>query len=80
MLPSANWVLELLEAEEALRAVTDTTLTAEDIRSFQENIVKPFISDLKSNIASRFGSQDVVSCFSIFDPKKIPSPDSSQDA
>ena len=25
-----------------------------------------------------FGSQDVVSCFGIFDPKKIPSPDSSE--
>ena len=33
VLPSANWVLELLEAKEALGVVTDTTLTAEDIRS-----------------------------------------------
>ena len=33
MLPAANWVLELLDAWEALEAVTDTTVTMED-RSF----------------------------------------------
>ena len=30
VLPSANWVRELLEANEPLEAVTDTTITAED--------------------------------------------------
>ena len=77
ILPAANWVLELLDAREALEAVTDTTVTMEDISYFQERVAKPFVSDLKSNISSRFASQDVVSCFSIFDPKKVPSPDSS---
>ena len=34
LLPAANWVLELLDAREALKAVTDTTVTMEDIRVF----------------------------------------------
>ena len=33
---------------------------------------EPFYTKLKENIANRFISQDVVSCFSIFDPKKTP--------
>ena len=32
---------------------------------------------LKNNISSRFVSQDVVSSFCIFDPKKVPAADSS---
>ena len=75
---AANWVLELLDAREALQAVTDTTVTMEDISSFQERVAKPSVSDFKSNISSRFASQDVVSCFSIFDSRKIPSLDSSE--
>ena len=71
------WILELLNTWEALEAVTDTTVTVEDISSFQERVAKPFVRDLKSNISSRFASQDVVSCFSIFDPKKVPNLDSS---
>ena len=77
MLPVANWVLELLDARKALEAVTDTTVTMEDISSFQKRSPKPFVSDLKCNISSRFASQDVVSCFSTFDPYTKPSLDSS---
>ena len=77
VLPQQFWILELLNAWEALEAVTDTTVTMEDISSFQERVAKPFVRDLKSNISSRFASQDVVSCFSIFDPKKVPNLDSS---
>ena len=77
VLPAANWILELLNTWEALEAVTDTTVTMEDISSFQERVAKPFVRDLKSNISSRFASQDVVSCFSIFDPNKVPNLDSS---
>ena len=32
---------------------------------------------LKANISSQFVSQDIVSSFSIFDPKKVPATDSS---
>ena len=77
MLPATNWVLEFLDEREALVAVTDTTVTMEDISYFQERVAKPFVSDLKSNISSRFASQYVVSCFSILKPKKVPSLDSS---
>jgi len=48
----------------------------DDIKSFQDNVGIPFVSTLKANISSRFGSQDVVSAFSIFDPKKTPRIDS----
>ena len=33
---------------------------------------------MKINISSHFTSQDVVSAFSIFDPKKVPSPESPE--
>ena len=54
MLPAANWVLELLDARETLEAVTDNTVTMEDISSFQERVAKLFVSDLNSNISNRF--------------------------
>ena len=46
-----------------------------DICSFQERVGKPFIRLIKDNISSRFrsSSKDVLSAFSIFDPKKVPS-------
>ena len=59
-IPAANWVFELQDEWEALEAVTDTTVTMEDISSFQQRVSKPFVSDLKSNISSNFASQDVV--------------------
>ena len=42
---------------------------------FQERVGKPFIRLIKDNISSRFksSSKDVLSAFSIFDPKKVPS-------
>ena len=60
-----------------MEAAIGITVTMDDISSFQERVTRPFVSDLKENISSRFASQDVVSCFSIFDPKKVPSHDSS---
>ena len=71
MLLAVNWVMELLDVREALETVTNTTVIMEDISSFQERVTKPFVSVLKSNISSRFASQNLVSCFSIFDPKKV---------
>ena len=44
----------------------------DDVASFQSRVTEPFYTKLKENIANRFISQDVFSCFSIFDPKKIP--------
>ena len=76
-LPTANWVLELLDAKDDLEAATDIKITTEIISSFQEQVAKPFMTMLKVNISSRFVSQDVVSSFSIFDPKKVPAADSS---
>jgi len=38
----------------------------------------PFVSTLTANISSHFGSQYVVSAFSIFDPKKTPKLDCSE--
>ena len=40
-------------------------------------IGKPFVADLKANITSRFSSSTtVISALSIFDPRKVPKPDS----
>lgn len=76
IIPAANWVLELLDAKDDLEAATDVEITTAIITSFQEQVAKPFVMMLKANISSRFVSQDVVSSFSIFDPKEVPAADS----
>ena len=50
-------------------------VTQLDICSFQERVGKPFIRLIKDNISNWFrsSSKDVLSAFSIFDPKKVPS-------
>ena len=76
-LPAANWVLELMDAKDEIEEATDIKITTEGITTFQERVAKPFVTMLKANISSRFVSQDIVSSFSIFDPKKVPAADSS---
>ena len=43
ILPSANWVLQLQDAREELKAATSIEVTPLDICSFQERVGKPFI-------------------------------------
>ena len=45
-------------------------ITTSDIQTFQNSVGNHFVSTLKDNISSCFCSQDIVSAFSIFDPKK----------
>ena len=75
ILPSTNWVLQLQEIREELKAATGIEVTHLDICSFQERVGKPFIRLIKDNISSWFRSfsKDVLSAFSNFDPKKVPS-------
>ena len=48
-------------------------VNSENISLFQDKVGKQFISLVKENISSRFSSSgDIVSAFSIFDPKKVP--------
>ena len=63
ILPSANWVLQLQDAREELKAATGIEVTHLDICSFQERVGKPFIRLIKDNISSRFrsSSKDVIS-------------------
>ena len=76
--PSANWILHLVDAREELATTIGVSISIPDIVAFTESIVKSFVSMLKANISSRFGSQDVIASFSIFDPKKVPSIDSPE--
>jgi len=77
VLPSANWVLELLDDCKQLEETAGIIVTLSEITSFQEQATKPFIALLKENISSRFSSSsDVVSAMSIFDPRKAPKADS----
>ena len=73
ILPSANWVLQLQDAREELKAATGIEVTHLDICSFQERVGKPFIRLIKDNISSQFrsSSKDVIS-LQFFDPKKVP--------
>ena len=72
---SANWVLQLQDVREKLKAATGIEITHLDLCSFQERVGKPFIRLIKDNISSRFrfSSKDVLSAFSIYDPEKVPS-------
>ena len=72
VLSSSNWVLEILEAAQDLETAIEERITQEDISTFQEKIGQCFIHQLRDNITSRFTSSDVVSSFSIFDPRKVP--------
>ena len=77
ILPSANWVLKLLDDCEHLKEAAGIIVTLADFTTFQEQATKPFIAHLKENISSRFSSSsDVVSAMSIFDPRKAPKADS----
>jgi len=59
--PAANWVLALQDMEKILEETISVKITVDDI---QVNFEIPFVSALKANVSSRFGSQDVVSVFS----------------
>ena len=76
LLPAANWVVKLLDVCRSLDEEAWIKVTSADIKSFQSNVGNPFVSNLKDNISVHFSSQDIVSSFSIFDPKKIPSSES----
>ena len=70
--PAAKWVLDLQEVKEEMDITVGINFNSDDVASFQSWVTEPFYTILKENIANRFVSQDVVSCFSIFDPKKTP--------
>ena len=56
VLPSTNWVLELLGECKHLEEAAGITITQAVITTFQEEVAKPFITHLKENISSRFAS------------------------
>ena len=71
LLPSANWVLELLDDCEQLEEATWIIVTLADTMIFHDQVTKPFIAHLNENISSRFYSlNDDISAMSIFDPRK----------
>ena len=72
VLSSSNWVLELLEAAQDLETAIEEQITQEDIATFQEKIGQCFNHQSRDNNTSRFTFSDVVSSFSIFDPRKVP--------
>lgn len=76
--PAANWVLELLDLKDDLQQVTGETISGEKLNAFQEKVSGPFITTLKENISNRFRAHDIVSALAIFDPRKVPSANSTQ--
>ena len=70
--PAAKWVLDLQEVKEEMDITVGINFNSDDVASFQSRVTEPFYTKLKENIANRFVSQNFVSCFSIFDPKKTP--------
>ena len=65
ILPSANWILQLQDAREELKAEKGIEVTHLDTCSFQEIVGKPFIGLIKDNLSSWFrsSSKDVLSAF-----------------
>ena len=70
-------MLELIDVQAQIEDVTGIKVTTPDITSFHKRVTEPFLSDLKKQHFQRFTSQDVVSAVSIFNPKKMPAPASS---
>ena len=70
--PAAKWVLDLQEVKEEMDITVGINFNSDDVASFQSRVTEPFYTKLKKNIANLFVSQDVVSYFSIFYPKKTP--------
>ena len=70
--PAAKWVLDLQEVKEEMDITVGINFNSDDVASFQSRVGEPFYTKSKENIVKRFVSKDVVSCFSIFDPKKTP--------
>ena len=70
--PAAKWVLDLQEVKEEMDITVAINFNSDDVASFQSRVTEPFYTKLKENITNLFVSQDVVSFFSIFDPKKTP--------
>ena len=75
--PAANWVLELLDSKDDILQATGEIVNDNKILKFQDTVGKPFVTNLKENILSRFASHDIVSALAIFDPQKVPNADSA---
>ena len=60
------------EVKEEMDITAGINFNSDDVASFQSQVTEPFYTKLKENIANRFVSQDVVSSFSSFDPKRTP--------
>ena len=73
-LPAANRVLDLLDVKKEMGTTVGINFNSQDIASFQRRVTEPFHTKLQENIQNCFISQDVVSCFSTFYPKKTPNP------
>ena len=73
LLPLANWVLQLQDAREELKAATGIEVTHVDVCLFQES-GQTFFRLIKDDISSWFrsSSKDELSAFSIFDSRKVP--------
>ena len=74
---AANWVLELWDSKDDILQVTGEIINADKLLKFQDTVGKPFVTNLKENIWNRFTSHDIVSALAIFDPRKVPSADST---
>ena len=73
VLPSAKWMLNLLDDYELLQKVAVIEVTIADITILQDQSAKPFVDHLKGNMSSCFASSsEVVSAMSIFEPRKAP--------
>ena len=74
-LPSAHWVLELMDEKSSLEQDTGIAISSDDILSFQVKVAKPFLELLKCYISNHFSfSGDKVRAMSIFDPQKPRTP------
>ena len=76
--PAAYRVLEILDSKNDLQQATREIVSADKIHTFQETVEAPFVALFKENISSRFATHDIGSALAIFDPRNVPSTDSSQ--
>ena len=74
--PAAYWVLELLDSKDDLQ-LTGEIVSGDKIHTFQETLGTPFVASIRKTFQA--GLQLLIlSALAIFDPRNIPSTNSSQ--
>ena len=76
--PAAIWILELLDNKDDIQQTTGETICYQQATEIPRDSGYSIRKHSIKTFSRRFEAQDIVSALSIFDPRKVPSSDSTQ--